>query len=87
MSVDESGLRVQDLSVTLGGAEVLTSISLEVPAGEVLAVLGPSGCGKSTLLRAVAGLERPDHVEAACPNYRDSEAWLKANLGLLSGPD
>ena len=52
---------MRDLSVSLGGAEVLASVSLEVPTGEVLAVLGPSGCGKSTLLRAVAGLERPDH--------------------------
>jgi thiamine transport system ATP-binding protein len=32
-------------------------VSLELPRGDVLAVLGPSGCGKSTLLRAVAGLE------------------------------
>ena len=34
-------------------------VSLDLPEGEVLAVLGPSGCGKSTLLRAVAGLEPP----------------------------
>ena len=34
-------------------------MSLDLPDGDVLAVLGPSGCGKSTLLRAVAGLETP----------------------------
>ena len=57
---DGTGLEVRDLDVTLGGAPVLRDVSLDLPAGEVLAVLGPSGCGKSTLLRAVAGLERPD---------------------------
>lgn len=35
----------------------LDDVSIEVEAGEVVAVVGPSGCGKSTMLRAVAGLE------------------------------
>ena len=39
--------------------DVLTDISLEVPAGRSMALLGPSGCGKTTLLRSIAGLERP----------------------------
>jgi ABC-type nitrate/sulfonate/bicarbonate transport system ATPase subunit len=38
---------------------VLRDVSIEIPAGSVLAVLGPSGCGKSTLLRLIAGLEHP----------------------------
>jgi NitT/TauT family transport system ATP-binding protein len=39
---------------------VLASFSLQIPAGEFLAILGPSGCGKSTLLRIIAGLAAPD---------------------------
>ena len=39
------------------GVPAVRDATLELPDGQVLAVLGPSGCGKSTLLRAVAGLE------------------------------
>src|SRR5690349_22731106 len=34
-------------------------VDLDVPAGQLLAVMGPSGCGKSTLLHLLGGLERP----------------------------
>tara|TARA_B100000029_G_C17496917_1_gene931255 strand:+ start:166 stop:1224 length:1059 start_codon:yes stop_codon:yes gene_type:complete len=51
-------LTVRDLTVTYDGPQVLSEVSLEVAAGEVLALLGPSGCGKTTLLRTIAGLER-----------------------------
>jgi ABC-type nitrate/sulfonate/bicarbonate transport system ATPase subunit len=38
-------------------AATLDSVSFDLSAGEIVAVLGPSGCGKSTLLRILAGLE------------------------------
>jgi putative ABC transport system ATP-binding protein len=41
-------------------------VDLDVPAGQLLAVMGPSGCGKSTLLHLLGGLERPT----------DGQVWL-----------
>src|SRR5579862_408673 len=44
---------------TRGGAPALDRVSLEVAAGEAVAVMGPSGSGKSTLLNLLAGLDKP----------------------------
>lgn len=43
----------------------LDDFTLDVAAGEFVAILGPSGCGKSTALRIAAGLERPDAGEVS----------------------
>ena len=49
------------MRLTSGGraVDVLSDVSLEVPARQFLAVAGPSGSGKSTLLGLIAGLDRP----------------------------
>jgi len=54
-------VRALSMRLASGGREVnvLTDVSLDVPAGQFLAIAGPSGSGKSTLLGLIAGLDQP----------------------------
>ncbi|MCX4746642.1 ABC transporter ATP-binding protein [Kitasatospora sp. NBC_01287] len=52
-------VRLDGVRKEYGEAVALDGVSLEIRAGEAVAVMGPSGCGKSTLLNMVAGLDRP----------------------------
>jgi len=54
-----SNVAFDRVSVAYRGAIVLKPLTLEVAAGEILAMIGPSGSGKTTALRAVAGFVRP----------------------------
>jgi putative spermidine/putrescine transport system ATP-binding protein len=49
---------IEDLAVTLGGAQVLEGVSLDVAEGEFVTLLGPSGSGKTTTLNVLAGFIR-----------------------------
>ncbi|MFN3594097.1 MAG: ABC transporter ATP-binding protein [Thiobacillaceae bacterium] len=53
-------VEIRGLRFAYGEREVLRGIDLDVPRGEVVAVLGASGCGKSTLLKLIGGEEQPD---------------------------
>ncbi|PDP89474.1 ABC transporter ATP-binding protein [Glycomyces fuscus] len=54
-------LRLEGVSVTVAGAELVRELSLEVPGGRVVGLVGPNGSGKSTALRCVYRALRPTH--------------------------
>lgn len=51
-------LRIEDMAVQYGVGRAVQGVSLEVAAGQIVAVVGPNGAGKSSLLRAVYGITR-----------------------------
>jgi sulfate transport system ATP-binding protein len=53
-------IEVRKLNKAFGKTVVCDNLNLDIPAGELVALLGPSGSGKTTLLRIMAGLEVPD---------------------------
>lgn len=53
-------LILRGVSLSLGGAQVVDQVDLDLKRGQVLVLLGPSGSGKTSLLRMMAGLMRPD---------------------------
>lgn len=53
-------IRFANVRKTFDDDEIISGLSLKIPAGKFFALLGPSGCGKTTLLRLIAGLESVD---------------------------
>ena len=52
-------IQATDLAATYDGPHVLVNVNLDLPAGELIAILGPNGGGKSTFFRLAMGLKRP----------------------------
>lgn len=52
-------IRLENVSVTIGGRHILKNINLQINTGEIMVIIGASGSGKSTLLRLLIGLQKP----------------------------
>src|SRR2546426_12485224 len=55
----EAIVRFQDVTLGYDGIPVLEGLTLNVHAGDFIALLGPNGCGKSTILKGMAGIIQP----------------------------
>jgi len=59
VTMADSGLVVDDVTVRFGGVVALASVSLRVDPGEVVGIIGPNGAGKTTLFNVACGFVRP----------------------------
>jgi ribose transport system ATP-binding protein len=87
-------LRFEGISKRFGGTQAVDDVTLDVQAGEVLALLGENGAGKSTLIKLLAGIHKPDrgqmlfdgrgesHWRSRDP-MRQPVAFIHQDLGLV----
>ncbi|WP_252180618.1 zinc ABC transporter ATP-binding protein ZnuC [Endozoicomonas sp. 4G] len=57
---EETLVRLNNIRVAFRKREVVSDVSLDVKAGEIVTLIGPNGAGKTTLVRVVLGLQAPD---------------------------
>ena len=77
-------LTVKDLDLFYGDAQALSQVSLEVPQGEIVAIVGANGAGKSSLIRTIAGIEKPRSGEITFNRrqIQNLESHVICNLGI-----
>ncbi len=63
METDQVKLRIDNISLSLGGAHALADVSLEIRDKEILAIIGPNGAGKTALLNCINGFYKPQKGE------------------------
>lgn len=77
-------LTIRGLDLYYGDAQALAGISLEVPRGEIVAIVGANGAGKTSLIRTIAGIERPraGSIDFAGLEIAGLESHRVCNLGI-----
>ncbi len=77
-------LSVSDLDLFYGEAQALAGISLDVPSGELVALIGANGAGKSSLIRAIAGMEKPcaGKIRFRGQDITGNDSHVTASLGI-----
>ncbi len=83
-------IRLSDVHLTLtsraGPVDILRGVSLDIPAGQSVAIVGPSGSGKTSLLMIMAGLERVTRGKVAVAG-RDFVSMNEDQLALARGAE
>lgn len=83
-------IEARDISKSYDRLQVLRQVSLDIPRGEIAAVVGPSGAGKTTLLQILGTLERPgsgrvaiDGFDVTRMNDKKLAAFRNSRIGFI----
>jgi branched-chain amino acid transport system ATP-binding protein len=82
-------LKLESVEIFYGAIQAVRGVSLEVRAGEVVAIIGANGAGKSTLLKGIAGLEalRSGRVLIDAKDVSSVPAHKRVGLGVALSPE
>lgn len=80
-------LKVCDLSVSIGGSQILRSVTFDVPSNSVFCLMGRNGVGKTTTLKSIIGLQNADAgliaFDGADLTHRRPEHRARAGMGYV----
>ena len=77
-------LTVEKVDLYYGDAQALADVSLQVPAGALVALVGANGAGKSSLIRTIAGMETPrsGRIRFGDRDITGKDSHFTCNLGI-----
>jgi branched-chain amino acid transport system ATP-binding protein len=84
VSVTESILKVEQVSLAFGGVKALTDVSFDVKKGSVFSIIGPNGAGKTSMLNCISGRYQPNEgsVIFQGKNVTNLDPNDRADLGM-----
>lgn len=83
----ENLLQVNNLSVKIGGKEIIKDLNLNIELGKVYAIMGPNGCGKSSLACTIMGDPRYEvksgEIKFMGKSLKNTDACARAKIGIF----
>jgi len=82
--MNQDVLNLQNVSLQIGGAKIITDVSLAVEQGQMLGVIGPNGAGKTTMFNLISGIMAPTAGEIFLESKNITALSIedRARLGL-----
>jgi branched-chain amino acid transport system ATP-binding protein len=87
--MDKIVLKINDLTVSYGSIKALKGIDIEVPEGQIVALLGANGAGKTTTLKTISGIVEAESgsIEFCEKNITNLSAEKITSLGIVQSPE